>query len=207
MRLLVRSPGSSRAPQGAGSNHKDLPIRAGQDAAEVALGLYDEPVDHGIGRSRGGLSSKIHQLVDGRGRPLVILVGPGQANDSPMFPVLLTHLSVDRVGPGRPRTTPDALLGDKAYSARAHRKLLRSRGVKTVIPEPCDQIRNRKRRGSRGGRPPAFDAELYKGRNVVERSFNTVKQWRALATRYDKLAIVYRGAAVLRAITTWLKHL
>ena len=124
-----------------------------------------------------------------------------------MFPVLLNHLRVDRVGPGRPRTTPDALLGDKAYSARAHRTLLRSRGVKTVIPEPCDQIRNRKRRGSRGGRPPAFDAELYKGRNVVERSFNTVKQWRALATRYDKLAIVYRGAAVLRAITTWLKHL
>jgi len=153
------------------------------------------------------LSSKIHHLVDGRGRPLVILVGPGQANDSPMFPVLLGHLRVDRVGPGRPRTTPEALLGDKAYSARAHRALLRSRGVKTVIPEPSDQIRNRTRRGSRGGRPPAFDAELYKARNVVERSFNTVKQWRALATRYDKLAIVYRGAAVLRAITIWLKHL
>ena len=83
----------------------------------------------------------------------------------------------------------------------------RSRGVKTVIPEPRDQIRNRQRRGSHGGRPPAFDSELYKGRNVVERSFNTVKQWRALATRYDKLAIVYRGAAVLRAITIWLKHL
>jgi len=162
-------------PTGAGSNHKDLPIRAGQGTAEVTLGLYDEPVDHGIGRSRGGLSSKIHHLVDGRGRPLVILVGPGQAND--------------------------ALTGDKAYSARAHRKLLRSRGIKTVIPEPSDQIRNRQRRGSRGGRPPAFDAELYKGRNVVERSFNTVKQWRALATRYDKLAIVYRGSADLRAIT------
>src|SRR5450756_1802802 len=99
------------------------------------------------------------------------------------------------------------VLGDKPYSARAHRTLLRSRGVKTVIPEPSNQIRNRLRRGSRGGRPPAFDSELYKGRNVVERSFNTVKQWRALATRYDKLAIVYRGAAVLRAITIWLKHL
>ncbi len=124
-----------------------------------------------------------------------------------MFPVLLNHLHVARVGPGRPRTTPEALLGDKAYSARAHRKLLRSRRVKTVIPEPRDQIRNRKNRGSRGGRPPAFDAEHYKQRNVVERSFNTIKQWRGLATRYDKLAIVYRGAAVLRAITIWLKHL
>jgi putative transposase len=58
-----------------------------------------------------------------------------------------------------------------------------------------------------GGRPPAFDAEAYCGRNVVERSFNTVKEWRGLATHYDKLAIVYRGAAVLRAITIWLKHL
>jgi putative transposase len=99
------------------------------------------------------------------------------------------------------------VLGDKAYSARAHRALLRSRGVKTVIPEPSGQTRNRKRRGAHGGRPPAFDAEAYRGRNVVERSFNTVKQWRGLATRYDKLAIVYRGAAVLRAITIWLKHL
>jgi putative transposase len=124
-----------------------------------------------------------------------------------MLPVLLEHLRVERVGPGRPRTTPDALLGDKAYSARAHRTLLRSRGVKAVIPQRSDQIRHRRRRGSHGGRPPAFDAKLYKGRNVVERSFNTVKQWRALATRYDKLAIVYRGAAVLRAITIWLKHL
>lgn len=124
-----------------------------------------------------------------------------------MFPVLLAHLRVERCGPGRPRTTPDAVLGDKAYSARAHRGLLRSRGIKAVIPEPSDQIRNRKRRGSRGGRPPALDTEAYRGRNVVERSFNTVKQWRGLATRYDKLAIVYRGGAVLRAITIWLKHL
>jgi transposase len=153
------------------------------------------------------LSTKIHQLVDGRGRPLVVLVGQGQANDSPVFPDLLTHLRVARCGPGRPRTTPDAVLADKAYSSRGHRELLRSRGIKAVIPEPSDQIRNRKRRGSRGGRPPALDAEAYRGRNVVERSFNNVKQWRGLATRYDKLAIVYRGAAVLRAITIWLKHL
>ena len=80
-------------------------------------------------------------------------------------------------------------------------------GSRAVIPEPSDQIAHRKRRGSRGGRPPAFDAQDYKGRNVVERNFNTVKQWRGLATRYDKLAIVYRGAAVLRAITLWLPHL
>lgn len=137
----------------------------------------------------------------------MVLVGPGQANDSPVLPDLLANLRIERCGPGRPRTRPDALLADKAYSARTHREHLRARKIKTVIPEPSDQIRNRKRRGSRGGRPPAFDAESYRGRNVIERSFNNVKQWRGLATRYDKLAIVYRGAAVLRAITIWLKHL
>jgi len=56
-------------------------------------------------------------------------------------------------------------------------------------------------------RPPAFDPEAYKGRNVVERSFNTLKQWRGLATRYDKLAITYRGGVVLAAIVTWLRAL
>lgn len=137
----------------------------------------------------------------------MVIVGPGQANDSPVFPQLLGRLSVPRCGQGRPRTTPVAVLADKAYSARSHRTLLRARGIRAVIPEPSDQVRNRKRRGSRGGRPPAFDAQAYRDRNVVERSFNTVKQWRGLATRYDKLAIVYRGAAVLRAITIWLKHL
>ena len=69
----------------------------------------------------------------------------------------------------------------------------------------ADQIRHRQRRGSRGGRPPAFDAETYRGRNVVERSFNLLKQWRALATRYDKHATIYRGAVVLAAIVAWLR--
>jgi transposase len=163
--------------------------------------LASEPLDHGIGRSRGGLTSKIHHLVDGRGRPLVVLVRAGQANDGPVLEHLLAHLKVDCGGRGRPRTRPDRLRGDKAYSSRATRQRLRRRGIVAVIPEPSDQIANRKRRGSQGGRPPAFDAKDYKGRNVIERNFNVVKQWRGLATRYDKLAIVYRGAAVLRAIT------
>jgi putative transposase len=152
------------------------------------------------------LTSKIHHLVDGRGRPLVVLVGPGQAHDGPVLEHLLAHVKVHRRG-GRPRTRPDRVRADKAYSSRATRTRLRRRGIGAVIPEPSDQIANRKRRGARGGRPPAFNAEDYKGRNVVERNFNVVKQWRGLATRYDKLALVYRGAAVLRAITLWLPHL
>jgi len=123
-----------------------------------------------------------------------------------MLKPLLSHLAVKRPGPGRPRTRPDAVIGDKAYSSRAIRAELRSRRVKAVIPQPSDQIGHRKRRGSAGGRPPAFDPLAYKGRNVIERSFNDHKQWRGLATRYDKLAAVYRGGVVLRAITIWLRE-
>lgn len=166
-----------------------------------------EPPDHALGRSRGGLSTKIHQLCDGHGRPLVVLLGPGQGSDSRMLPHLLAALCVARPGPGRPRTTPDAVLADKAYSSRAHRALLRRRGITAVIAEPEDQRANRKRRGAKGGRPPAFDTERYKNRNVVERGFNIFKQWRALATRYDKLALTYRAAAILRAVLIWLNAL
>jgi putative transposase len=136
-----------------------------------------------------------------------MLIGPGQSADCPMLPVLLDHLRVPRTGRGRPRTRPDRLRGDKAYSSRANRQLLRRRGITAVIAEPDDQKGNRKRRGNRGGRPPAFDSEDYKNRNTVERSFNVFKQWRGIATRFDKLALTYRGGAVLRAITVWLPAL
>ena len=109
-----------------------------------------------------------------------------------------------RLGGGRPRTTPDALLADKAYSAKAHRDVLRARGVKVVIPEKTDQQANRKKRGAKGGRPVGFDAEDYKNRNVVERGFNKLKNWRGLATRYDKHALIYRGGMVLASIVLWL---
>jgi transposase len=136
----------------------------------------------------------------------VIAVGPGQAGDAPALLPLLTQLRVSRAL-GRPRTRPDRLRADKAYSSRAIRVHLRERGITAVIPEPDDRIANRKRRGSCGGRPPAFDATDYRNRNVVERRFCHLKQWRALATRYDKLAIVYRAAAVLNAVIAWTKNL
>lgn len=169
--------------------------------------LRTEPADHAVGRSPGGLGTKIHQLSDGNGRPLVLLIGPGQARDSPVFPLLMKELSVARIGPGRARTRPDAVLGDKAYSSKANRAHLRSRGIEAVISEPNDQKRNRLRRGSRGGRPVGFDTEKYKGRNVVERSFCTLKQWRALATPYDKLALTYRAGVMLSAVCTGLRRL
>jgi putative transposase len=135
----------------------------------------------------------------------VLAVTPGQANDSPALPALLAELRVPRLGPGRPRTTPALLRGDKAYSARAHRAHLRARGIKAVIPEPADQVGHRKNKGSAGGRPVSYDTAEYKNRNVVERCFNQLKNWRGIATRYDKHALVYRGGVVLAAITLWLR--
>lgn len=190
MILERHAPPGRRAARGAESNYTDL---------------WREPPDHGIGRSRGGLSTKVHQLVDGLGRPLVIDVTAGQAGDSPMLRPLLAQLAVRRLGRGRPRTRPTVLIGDKAYSSRGTRQMLAERGIKTVIPQRSDEIANRRRRGSAGGRPPAFDPTIYRGRNVVERSFNDHKQWRGIATRYDKLAATYRGGLVVRAITIWLR--
>jgi transposase len=144
-------------------------------------------------------------LVDGKGRPLVVMVSPGQAGDSPALLPMLAELRVARRGPGRPRTTPDLLRADKAYSSRGHRQHLRGRGIKAVIPEPSDQAGHRKRRGSRGGRPVSYDTIEYKRRAGIECGINVLKQWRGIATRYDKHALTYRGAIVLAAILTWLR--
>lgn len=75
-----------------------------------------------------------------------------------------------------------------------------------MIPERADQKVNRLRRGQAGGRPPAFDRELYKARNVVERCFNRLKQFRAIATRFDKLAARYRAGVQLASLILWLRE-
>jgi putative transposase len=152
------------------------------------------------------LSTKIHAVVDGRGRPLVVLLTPGQAGDAPMMLPLLAQIRVARPV-GRPRTTPETVMADKAYSSRAIRAHLRARGITSVIPEPDDQKAHRKRRGAAGGRPVTYDRAAYRGRNVVERAFNGFKHWRGLATRYDKHALVYRGGLILAAALLWLADL
>ncbi|KNE84119.1 transposase [Streptomyces fradiae] len=108
---------------------------------------------------------------------------------------------------GRPRTRPGAVAGDKAYSSHGNRAHLRKRRIKAVIPEKKDQAANRKKKGSRGGRPVSHDADLYKGRNTVERLINKLKAWRGIATRYDKTPESYLAGLHLRASMIWLRDL
>ncbi|MGZ3113416.1 IS5 family transposase [Streptomyces sp. H62] len=157
----------------------------------------------GLGRSRGGLTSKIHLACDSVGRPLAFTLTGGNTNDCTQFTAVMEAIRVPRIGPGRPRTRPVHVLGDKGYSFRAIRAWLRRHGIGHTIPERADQVRNRLRRGSRGGRPPAVDKQLYKRRNVVERCFNRLKQWRGIATRYDKTAESYQAAVTLASLLMW----
>uniref|UniRef100_UPI00047BDFE4 IS5/IS1182 family transposase n=2 Tax=Actinomadura oligospora TaxID=111804 RepID=UPI00047BDFE4 len=94
--------------------------------------------------------------------------------------------------------------GDKAYSSRAIRRHLRGRGIAATIPERADQQAGRARQGTRGGRPPTFDPALYRRRNVVERCIGRLKQWRGIATRYDKLARNYQAALTLVSTLLWI---
>ncbi|MFI8200474.1 IS5 family transposase [Streptomyces sp. NPDC085942] len=165
-----------------------------------------EPDNHGLGRSRGGLSTKVHVASDSHARPLAFHITAGQSGDAPAFEAVLAGIRVPRHGQGRPRVRPDAVLAERAYSSRAIRSYLRRRGIRAVIPQPSDQVGHRLRRGRSGGRPPAFNAEAYKQRNAVERCIARLKQWRGLAMRTDKLALVYLAALHLAAILIWARR-
>ena len=151
------------------------------------------------------MTCKIHLAADGKGRPLGLVLTGGNAADTSFFETVLDTVTVCGGGPGRPRTRPDRVLADKAYTAKTNRDYLTARGIKVTIPEREDQKKHRARRGSAGGRPRAFDAEAYKGRNVVERAFNKLKNWRGIATRYDKTARSYLGGVTLAATLIWTK--
>jgi transposase len=146
------------------------------------------------------LTTKAHLACDGSGRPLSIVVTPGQRHDSTQLQPVLDAIGVPRPGGrGRPRKRPAYLIADKGYSYPTCRRLLRRRGIPHTIPERSDQ------RAQRRGRPPAFDRDHYRQRNVVERCANRLKQWRAVATRYDKRAANYRAGVVIAALLLWLE--
>ncbi|MFE0132521.1 IS5 family transposase [Streptomyces sp. NPDC059037] len=160
--------------------------------------------DEALGRSRGGLNCKIHLAGEGACRPLAFVITPGQWGDAPQLISVMEQIRVPRPIGGRPRTRPDRLGGDKAYSSLRNRSCLRRRQIKHTIPERKDQRANRRRRGSKGGRPVPFDKEIYRRRNEVERTINRLKTFRTVATRCDKRAYVFCGTVAAAAIRLWL---
>jgi transposase len=145
------------------------------------------------------LSTKLHLRTDGGGRPLVILATAGQRHEVTQLERLLDAGAVKRSGPdgrpgrGRPRKRPTKLAGDKGYSYLSARLLLRRRGIAAVIPTRSGQRRQ-----------PSFDRAAYRGRNRVERSVGRLKQFRRVATRYDKRAVNYLAWVTLAAAVVWL---
>lgn len=154
-----------------------------------------EPVDHALGHSRGGWTTKSHVAVDASGRLRSVIVTPGQAGENPrLFDVL------DATG-----TPVCRVVADKAYSHPSTRAALRARRIRFTSPERTDQKARRAAKGGAGGRLPAFDRQEYTRRNVVERCFNRLKQFRDLATRYAKRAAYYRCEILIAATILWLR--
>lgn len=150
------------------------------------------------------MTTKTHLVADGKGRALAFVLTGGQVADTTMLPDTLDEIRVAGAT-GRPRQRPDRLLADKGYPSRANRAWLRERGIATTIPQRDDQIAHRRKRP---GRPIDFGDEQrqrYRGRNVVERCFNKLKQWRGLAMRSDKTARNHHSGQCLAATLHWVQ--
>jgi transposase len=160
-------------------------IRAHQSAAGAATDQRPagEPEDHALGRSQGGFSTKLHLVCDGEGTPLAVTISPGQEHETQQFVPLMAEATA---WPEQPKK----LAGDKGYSAGWIRDWLREHKIKPVIA-------HKKNEQARKGR---FDRKAYRRRNIIERCVNSLKWFRRVATRYEKLAIHYLGMVTLAII-------
>lgn len=146
-----------------------------------------------LGVSRGGFSTKIHLRVEGKGKPIAIMVTAGEGHEQSTFQALMETAAIKRAGRGRPRIRPDRVVGDKGYSGKKIRTYLRKRGIGAVIARQ----KNERQAGH-------FDKEAYCERNVVERTINRLKQFRRVATRYEKRAVNYQAMLTIAAIVLWV---
>lgn len=156
----------------------------------------------------GTLTTKLHPAVDSAGPPLAVILTPGQAGDNPQpLPLLdnIRDIDIDIDVDGQ-RVRVERAIADKAHAHPSTRAALRQRRIKATLPEHVDRIDRRSANGSAGGRPPTFDPDLYNLRNVVERCFNRLKQFRGLATRFAKRAAYHRAEIVLASIVLHLRR-
>jgi transposase len=159
----------------------------------MRLAQRGDPAQEALGRSRGGFSTKLHVRAEGRGRPLTFVLSGGQEADCRYVPALLERGAVKSGQGGRPRLRPDRVVGNKGYSYRVVRRYLQRRGIGRVIPRRRDQ-----------GRHGPFDRAAYRLRHRIECLVNRLKQWRRVATRYEKRARNYLAMVTIRAILLWL---
>jgi transposase len=145
--------------------------RQGGLQREPPGGVFAEPGDHGLGRSRGGFTTKLHLAVEQGQKPMSMITA-GQRGDSPQFEPVLEKVRVPRIGPGRPRVRPRRVRTDKASASHRNRVYLRRHGIRRTIPDKADQARNRQKLGSRGGRPPRFAPADHRKRHAVECGIN-----------------------------------
>ena len=124
---------------------------------------------------------------------MLFILSPGQRHDTVFFEPLMEGGAVNRPGPGRPKQRPERVVGDKGYSSQDNRAYLRRRGMAYTIPRRANE--------QRGG---PFDDAVYRMRNRVERLINRLKQYRRIATRYEKLAENYLAMIHIGSILLWL---
>lgn len=166
--------------------------RVASGAAKQSLSPEENAEKQALGRSRGGYSTKLHFLTDGQGIPLSVTATPGQRGEAPEFEQVMKACLIKTF---RKANRPQALAADKAYSSRAIRQSIARLEIEDVIPTRSNETKN-----------PDFNQSKYKQRNIVERSIGWLKEYRRIATRYEKnvenyLAMVY--LAIIRMIINW----
>ena len=164
----------------------------------------DEPVDHALGRSRGGFGSKFHLVTDGKGTPLAIEVTAGQVNECTRAQSIISQAVACLIGRRRKRKgkrhKPRKLAGDKGYSVGPLRDWIKKQSIQPVIPHKD----NEKARWNQG---VSFDRQAYRGRCVVEQCVGWLKEFRRIGTRFEKLAVYFHGMLQLAIIRRYLKML